>query len=506
LEASLGFRFRFWLCLAVVGFNALVCLAESTPAVSLDTSETLFTVLTAINSCGYDADQAASVPLRSQIRAEVGAAVKNSTHGGEVSRLLCQFYADHQQYEASRTLSQYVSLALYLTPPPDLLPKIKESDLPPDAERVFGIVPLIRTFSAQVELRKIWEKHRDAYAELTERYHQPLAKMTFDTEIYLKLPSAGYLGRQFTVLLEPMGSPLETNARNYGSDYYVIISPGTASAQKMEQIRHTYLHYLLDPLALKYPETMRRIAPLMATVRNSPMDHSFKTDAGLLATECLIRAIEIRKPLSGKITPADSEHAIESSLEQGFVLTRYFYDALAGFEKDPAGMRTAFPELVQNIDVGKETKRSEQVHFAAQSDPELLHFSRPTQGKLLVTAEERLTSGDAAAAQKLAQQALEENPEDQGRALFILAQAATMNRDMEGARSYFLKTLAVAHEPKVVAWSHIYLGRIFDLQEDRAAALDHYHAALNAGAELPEAKAAAEHGLQQPYEPPGRAQ
>ncbi len=81
-----------------------------------------------------------------------------------------------------------------------------------------------------------------------------------------------------------------------------------------------------------------------------------------------------------------------------------------------------------------------------------------------------------------------------------------MARDMQGARNYFEQALGVAHEPKVVAWSHIYLGRIFDLQENRAAALDHYRAALSAGAGLPEAKAAAEHGLEQPYEPPSHPQ
>jgi len=66
--------------------------------------------------------------------------------------------------------------------------------------------------------------------------------------------------------------------------------------------------------------------------------------------------------------------------------------------------------------------------------------------------------------------------------------------------------LIVAQEPKVVAWSHIYLGRIFDLQADRAAALDQYRAALSAGADLPQAKAAAEHGMAQPYEPPAHPQ
>ena len=52
---------------------------------------------------------------------------------------------------------------------------------------------------------------------------------------------------------------------------------------------------------------------------------------------------------------------------------------------------------------------------------------------------------------------------------------------MQGARNYFERALEVAQEPKVVAWSHIYLGRIFDLQEEREAAMDHYRAAVTAG-------------------------
>jgi hypothetical protein len=81
-----------------------------------------------------------------------------------------------------------------------------------------------------------------------------------------------------------------------------------------------------------------------------------------------------------------------------------------------------------------------------------------------------------------------------------------MNRDIQGARSYFEQALGSGHDPTVTAWSHIYLGRIFDLQEDREAALDQYRAALTASTSLPEAKAAAERGIQQPYEPPSHPQ
>jgi len=54
----------------------------------------------------------------------------------------------------------------------------------------------------------------------------------------------------------------------------------------------------------------------------------------------------------------------------------------------------------------------------------------------------------------------------------------------------------------MVAWSHIYLARILDLQENREEALKHYRAALAAGDDKPDTKTAAERGLQKPYEPP----
>jgi tetratricopeptide (TPR) repeat protein len=209
---------------------------------------------------------------------------------------------------------------------------------------------------------------------------------------------------------------------------------------------------------------------------------------------------------SKKAPEAEREVAVGESVRQGFILTSYFYDALVKFEKAPEGLRNAYGEMVSNIDVRKEQRIATQVQFAKKADPELLHLSRPVSGKLLVTAEQRLSAGDPAAAQKLAQEALDEHTEDAGRALFILAQVATVNRDMQGARNYFEKALGVAQEPKVVAWSHIYLGRIFDLQENREAALGHYRAALTASASLPEAKAAAQRGLDQPYEPPSHSQ
>ena len=47
-------------------------------------------------------------------------------------------------------------------------------------------------------------------------------------------------------------------------------------------------------MALKYPTDMKRLEPLLESVKGSPMDEAFKSDTSLLVTECLIRAVEIR--------------------------------------------------------------------------------------------------------------------------------------------------------------------------------------------------------------------
>jgi hypothetical protein len=167
--------------------------AESHPQVSLETSETLFTVLTAINTCGYDQELNVSDPLRSEIRSEVAKVVEDAPGAKDAVAELCAAYRQHQMPDATRDLSQYVSLALYLDEPPTFTLKAKQAELPPDAARLVDIPPLLQAFYEKAGLHAIWQRHRARYAELIGIYHDPLAKMTFDTEIYLKVPSAGYL-------------------------------------------------------------------------------------------------------------------------------------------------------------------------------------------------------------------------------------------------------------------------------------------------------------------------
>jgi len=506
LGCGLRGGFRGLMAAVAVGLLAPVCLADNNNPITLDTSETIFAVLTAMNTCGYNVGLNTSDAQRLNIRAEVEKNLKNSEDAQTTMNAMCDWYLAHRGKDPAHDLSQYVSLALYLQGPPHFLPRVKEDDMPPDAVPIAAFGAVLEPFYDKAGLHGIWEKHRASYAALLARYQEPLRKMVFDTDIYLKMQSGGYLGRTFTVYLDFMGDQNEANARNYGTDYDVVVfpspDPSATDPLKMPQIRHAYLHYLLDPLAEKHFSSIKRIEPLLQSVKRAPLEESFKTDISLLVTECLVRAIEIRNLGNKQTAEAMRLQAVDDAVKQGYVLTKYFYTAILAFEKDPAGLRTAYSDILEAIDVKAQQRAANEIQYVRVSAPELVQLSRLEDRRMLPTAEKRLVAGDPKGAQELAQQALDKKIGDPGRALFILAQVAVANKNREGALENFQKAIQETKDPKVVAWSHVYIGRILDMKEDRDAALVEYQAALTSGAELPEVKAAAERGLQQAYEPP----
>ena len=495
---------------ALLGLLAPFCVADNNNPITLDTSETVFAVLTAMNTCGYDVDLNISDAQRLNIRAEVQRNLQGSDEAEAARTTMCEWYQAHRGRDAAHDLSQYVSLALYLQGPPQFLPRVKEDELPPDAVPIAAFGALLEKFYDKAGLHGIWERHRTNYAALVERYHVPLAKMVFDTDIYLRMQSGGFLGRTFTVFLDFMGDPSEANARNYGTEYAVVVfpspDPNTVDPLKMPQIRHAYLHYLLDPMADKHPSAIKRLDPLLQSVKRAPLDESFKKDISLLVTECLVRAIEIRTNGNKQTAEAMRMQAVDDAVKQGYILTKYFYTSLLAFEKDPAGLRTAYGDLLDGIDLKAQEKAASEVQYASVSAPELVQLSRMEDRRMLSTAEKRLAAGDPKGAQELAQQALDKKIGDQGRALFILAQVAVANKNPDGALDNFQKAIEATKDPKVIGWSHVYQGRILDMREKRDEAMNEYRAALTTGADLPEVKAAAERGLQQAYEPPAKPQ
>lgn len=118
------------------------CAADNNNPITLDTNETLFTVLTALNTCGYDVNLNGSDAQRLNIRAEVQRSLRESEEAQQIMTTMCDWYQAHRGRDPAHDLSQYISLALYLQGPPHFLPKVKEDEMPPDAAPIaaFGAI------------------------------------------------------------------------------------------------------------------------------------------------------------------------------------------------------------------------------------------------------------------------------------------------------------------------------------------------------------------------------
>jgi tetratricopeptide (TPR) repeat protein len=97
------------------------------------------------------------------------------------------------------------------------------------------------------------------------------------------------------------------------------------------------------------------------------------------------------------------------------------------------------------------------------------------------------------------QEVLEKVDPRSERALFGLAVVASNMRKPDLAEEYFHKTLDTARDLRLVTWSHIYLGRLYDLRGKRDDALLQYRAASLTAAAYPMALRAVQAGEAQQF-------
>jgi len=496
------------------------------PDISLQNSEALFYIAAALNACGYDLGLAASDPVRQQVREEVNQALQASSDARDAHEKICTFIAQHRLSDTGADLAQYISLALFISPPPDLAPSAQGADMPPDASGVENILPLLRRFAQLVDVHVIWLHVRPQYDKELVQLHESLTKMVDDTGIYLKTPGGANNGRRFLVVVEPLLDPAQTNARVYGAEYVVVASPVNGTIH-MREVRHAYLHYQIEPLLYARATALDRLLPFLKTVHDAPLDYTYRSDVVALTIECMIRAIEARTMDTGvtiyKI-PADvrrsdleaathqhnasveaaeavRRHLVQEDMADGYVLTDYFYSAFAAFERAPQSFKESIGEMVYGMDVSAELSRAKHTTFNQQSSSDVVHRS-PREPRGLDLAEMKLMKGDTDGAGALAQQSVEDKSGDLARANFILARVAIMHRDVPVAQHDFEETLRLSKDPRMLAWSHIYLGRIYDIQDQRDQAVNEYRAALTVRDGEQDTRLAAEKGLKQPYAVP----
>jgi tetratricopeptide (TPR) repeat protein len=351
--------------------------------------------------------------------------------------------------------------------------------MPPDAAALEGFSPLLSEFWQQAGLEDLWNRSQPAYEEVIAKYHAPVSQAILDANLYMRNPTSGVRGRRFQVYVDLLGAPNQVHTRSYSDDYFVVV---TASSQpRVRDIRHAYLHYVLDPLCIRNAGSLEKKRGLGDLSHGSPiLDEAYKNDFVLLTGMSLVKAVESR--MDGKAGAA----AVDQAMREGFILTAYFQEALVVYEKQEQALRLYLPSMFDAIDVKKEDRRIAQVEFATKAAERMIKPAdvkpAPLEGmdKVLADAEGLYAKRDLDGARKSYRQVLEQPGSQQlhSRAYFGLARIAILEKNPELAQQLFEKTIDLKPEPFERAWAYVYLARLSAAAQEPVEARKHYEAAL----------------------------
>lgn len=483
---------------------------EEPAKVSAEASPQLFATMCALYAAGFapDSDLLASDPGFISLRSELLAL------DGPATVALRAFYRDHVLADPAAMMSRYVTFALVVAPPPKFTFTLNHDALPPDALALDGFNEVLANFYQEAQLDRLWQRLQPGYDRVVATVRQPLGDLVLLETGYLRELLVANR-RTFSVYVEPLvGS--RTNFRNVEDRYAVVVNPG---ADFSGDIRHAFLHFLLDPLPIRYGANLKGITPLyQAALRAPRLPLEFQNDFTGFVAECLVHAVELR---IRRLTPPQLVAELNAADDDGYVLVRPLMRALDKFEASEPPMNAYFPLLIRSIDVGAEFSRIKTLAFPPASNDERLNADNrssaavrssgslglaPDVAALLADGERRIAAQDAQGAATAFSRVLQQAP-DQPRAVYGLAVASILQGDGAHARELFEQVVgatsgsSATSDPLALAWSHIYLGRMHDLDGDRDQALAEYRAALAVDGAPEAARTAAQRGIAAAYQP-----
>ena len=464
----------------------------------LNADARMFTVMAAINAAGYDdgLNAASDSPARKALRADLRA-----VDAAVVTRLKT-FFEQNRLENPDLNLSQYISFALMCGEPPffDLKAEVP-TDLPADVRAIRGLSGLLREFYEKADIASLWRKYLPAYEAEMLRYQDALVQMVFETNGYLRLSPTSREARGFQVYFDLLAAPGSVNTRAYGGDVKVVVHP--SAEIRIEELRSAYLLHLLDRLSIRHADVVAKKNVLARFALFAPaLEEAYKTNFQLLVTKSLAHAVETRMRYEAEEKKLAQ---VDARLREGFILTPYFYEKLAEYEKQPESMRRYYDSMLKDIDLKREGARLQDVRFAERpsrpaarprpaAKPEVSEVE-----KLLARAEGLLQLEELDNARKTFEEALEKAGGVNAQASYGLGRVALDEADPDLALEHFAAAAAAGGGARLTAMSHIYMGRIEDLLGNRELAVEHYNSALAAGDTSPITRKFAEGGLAAPF-------
>ncbi len=467
---------------------------------SLERNLRIFTVVAALNAAGFDVELASDYhPVRRQVREEL-----ESLDPGLVARLEAFFEEHRADGPEEDELSRYVALALSLRDPPEMTLATEGMFTPPEARELVDFAPLVSEFYREADIIQLWTRLAPAYNAELDRMIPPLRRMVEQANAYLRELPGPRDGRRMVAYLELTAPVNSVHIKNYPDNLYLVLGPSAEIPES--DVRHAYLHLVLDPIVARSRAELRRSEDMLDWLDAADdVSGEHVDDFEIMVIESLIRAVEVRIDELGE---EEANAAIAAGYRSGRLLLPFFVDQLKDYETRPAGMARHFEYIVRELDLEDERERFDTTFFAI--DPPQTIVARavvpppvrqpdPIRSRL-AAGQQAFNSGDDVAARQAFEDVLDQTGGENGPALYGMGLLASREGDPEAATDYFLRTIeSDSADAGMKTWSHIFLGRIQDIGCQREAAMERYRAALEIGDNTNNAREAAESGLAGPY-------
>jgi len=475
--------------------------------ITVDGSEAMFTTICALLAAGFESNVSSDnwttfrAQMRERLRQQQGPAVE----------AMREFYRQHELRDPGATLSRYLWFGLVSGPAPGFQAVLRRDELPPEVIALEGFSEILSNYYQEQKIGQLWRQVQPIYNREVERLHDPVSQIVFVAAGYLREILDPSAPRSFSIVVEPLVGRI-TNVRNFGDHYALVLSGGDEIPTDV--VRHAFLHFLLDPLPLRYAHVTAVKRPLFEKAAAAPrLAPELKDDYASYFAECTVRAVELKLK---RASPGEREAAMNRDDEDGYVLVKPLFAALPKFENSEPSMKLFFPDLVRAIDAGAEVRRLAAVKFApadttnpqdetAAEEVARKRSLRPTTVPndseaivALTEGERRIAEKNPRAAEASFQKVLTRYP-DQARAWYGIGLVALLDHDAARAKQVFGRLTAGEHaatqDPMVLAWSHIYLARIYDDEGNSQVVKSEYESALAVAGAPEQAKQAAQKGL-----------
>ena len=444
--------------------------ASALANIRLKTDPRVFAVMAALNVAGF---------------AEDGSGNGISTARNDVlewtrdvdAALLQQLRDFYESHEPPANLflehpqTAYISLALWLGPPPDFEVLADPADLPPDAWVVRDFAGLVRAFWSEARLAELWEAMEPIHQRELGRYRPLLEEVVRTTLKYFRVPLRVSLGKEIRLIPDLLNVKDLVNARNLEQTYFVLVGPSDDISRQRKELEHEYLHFLLDSLIQKYGAGLLEHEALLDLAQQQPNTRAdYQNQFLLMASESLIEAVHTR--LAPPSTSEELEHRLVQLFRRGLILAPYFHRSLEDYEDLPEQTLPTYLEtVIEKLEEGairKDARAIDEMEDRLRAEAAGLQLAKEEEVRMhnefvaqFNEASKLLADEQFEAARTLLLRLSETRSED-GKIWFYLGQTAFQLKDYNGALEFYQRCrLDPELELWLVSWSMVRMGRIY---------------------------------------------